>query len=170
MSRLTVEEAERQLPSEYPVSIIMERRPASNPWIEESWEAVGITVGEPGMEVHRGQPLKIHEDGPVTQYLHGGFTLRLHEDECESYYHNLMTPRPRCYVMARPDEREVPVPFLVGMSFDEAHAYLEAGDLVYAVAIPAELYRWCEAYVLARYVPERKYKRKLSHWKERGGQ
>jgi len=75
---------------------------------------VGITVGEPDLEVPKGQPLKIHEDGQVTQYLHTGFTLRLHEDECESYYHNLMTPQPRCYVMARPDEREVPVPFLVG--------------------------------------------------------
>lgn len=169
MSRLTVEELEQQLRSEYPVSIVMERRPASNPWIDESWEAVGITVGKPGLEIRQGQPLKIHEDGPVARYLHGGFTLRLHEDECESYYHNLMTPHPRCYVIARPDEQDVPVPFLVGLSFDEAHAYLEAGDLVYAVDIPAELYRWCEAYVLARYVPERKYKRKLTHWKEQGG-
>ena len=167
MSRLTVDEVERRLPSRYPVSIVMERRVSSSPWGGENWEAVGIAPGGPAADA-RGQPLKIHEDRASSQYLHPGFVLRLYEDECESYYHNLMTPHLRCYVVARLDEGEVPVPFLVSLSFDEAHAYLEAGDAVYAVDIPPDIYRWCEAYVLARYVPEKKYKRKLTHWHDGG--
>ena len=50
------------------------------------------------------------------------------------------------------------------MSFDEAHAYLEGDDEVYAVDVPAELYKWTEAYVIANYFPEKKKKRKLRDW------
>ncbi len=170
MSKVTVGEVVQTLPDEYPVSVIMERRCSSNPWIDEQWEAVGITAGEAGsLSAAAAGRVKIHEDDQSTQYLYSGFVLRLYADECESYYHNLMTRTPRCYVVARPDEDEVPVPLLVGLSFDEAHAYLEAGDTIYAVDIPPEIYRWCEAFVLARYVPERKYKRKLKHWAPEGG-
>ncbi len=168
MTGATVDELEARLPAEYPVSIVMECRCSASPWAELSWDALGITVGESASEAASGMPVKIHADQASSQYLYQGFTLRLHRDECESYYHNLMTPDPRCYVVARMDEHERPVPYLVSMSFDEAHAYLEAGDPIYAVAIPPEIYRWCEAYVLAHYVPERKYKRKLISWKDEG--
>ncbi len=162
MTAKQMQEVERALPSRYPVAVVMERRPSSSPWQEESWEAVGITAGD-AVATGDGRMVKIHEDGNLVRFLHGGFELRLYDDECESYYHNLMTPHPRAYVVARPDEEEVPQPFLVSLSFDEAHAYLEAGEVVYAVDIPPEIYRWCEAFVLARYRPERKYKRKLDH-------
>ena len=162
MPDLTVDEIQSTLPDSYPVGIVMERRPSASPWAEESWEAVGILTGEPASQEGI---VKIHEENGISRHLHGGFRMRLYPDECESYYHNLMTPHPRCYVVARSDEDEAPVPLLVSLSFDEAHAYLEAGNPVYAVDIPAELYRWCEAYVLAHYVPERKVKRKLNHWK-----
>lgn len=168
MTRPTVEELEAGLPDEYPVSIILERRLSNSRWSEESWEAVGITPGN-GADEQDATPVKIREGREATQYLFRGFVLRLHRDECESYYHNLMTPHPRCYVVARQeDEEAMPVPFLVSMSFDEAHAYLEAGDPIYAVDIPPELYRWCETFVLAHYVPQKKYKRKLTSWKEGG--
>ncbi len=157
-----VGEIEKMLPDQYAVSVIMERRHSSSRWADEAWESVGITVGGPAEANSR--PGKIRDDGDVTHFLHAGFSLRLHVDECESYYHNLMTPHPRCYVVARLDEEDVPIPFLVSLSFDEAHAYLEAGDAVYAVDIPPAIYRWCEAYVLAHYVPQRKYKRKLTQW------
>lgn len=167
MIHSSISEMEEGLPLEYPVSIVMERRTSSSRWSSESWEVIGIaagaapTVGEPGVR------RKIHEDGKSSHYLLSGFSLRLHRDECESYYHNLMTPHPRCFVVARQDEEEqMPLPFLVSMSFDEAHAYLEAGDPIYAVDVPAELYKWCEAFVLAHYVPQRKYKRKLTSWKK----
>jgi len=169
MTMTEVEARAQSLPDSYPVAVVMERREASGPWAEESWEAVGIMAGEGAALAADSTPVRIHEAPGVTRYLHGGFRLRLYEDECESYYHNLMTPHPRCYVVARLDGNEVPVPFLVGLSFDEAHAYLEAGDSVYAVDIPPEIYRWCEAFVLARYLPERKYKRKLDHRTPGGG-
>ena len=104
----------------------------------------------------------------MQQFLIGGLELALYPDECESYYHNMVSPAPRCYVIAHVDEDDGegrPDPFLVSMSFDAAHAYLEGGDEIYAVEIPPEVYRWTEAFVLAYYAPEPRRKRRLTDWR-----
>lgn len=156
-------------PEHFPVSVILESRPAVHTrWVDEVWSAVGIVVGSRD-DTADGEPRLIHEDGGVRRYLCSGLQVALFADECESYYHNMMTETPRCYVVAHLDEEETegrPDPFLVSMSFDEAHAYLEGDDEIYDVDIPPELYRWTEAFVLAHYFPEKKRKRKLKNWKE----
>jgi hypothetical protein len=69
--------------------------------------------------------------------------------------------------VARPGANdEAPVPFLVSLSFDEAHAYLEGEEQVYDVDVPAELYRWTEAFVLKHYVPEKRRKRQRKDWRQ----
>ena len=155
-----------QLPDKFDVAVILERRPASNPWSEHLWEVVGVAPGAVG----EGEPSKaatpISEHGDVALFKVAGFKVQLHVDECESYYHNLVSPTPRCFVIAEPDSGEGPIPFLVSLSFDEAHAYLEGEREVFAVDMPPELYRWSEAFVLRHYVPEKKKKRKLKDWRE----
>jgi hypothetical protein len=148
---------------QFPVAVIIERRPATSPWIDHTWRAAGIVVGR-----HSDQdPSRLlRQDGDRACFLVGGLEVALHVDECESYYHNLVSDTPRAYVVARLSEDDArPLPFLVSMSFDEAHAYLEGDDEIYAVDIPGELYRWTEAYVIAHYFPEKKKKRKLRDWK-----
>lgn len=145
-----------------PVSVILARRNSHNPWTEHVWSAVGITVGTTS---GNREPEMIREDAEGAYYLFGGFEVTLHADECESYYYNLVSDSPRAYILAHADSDAVePVPFRVSMSFDEAHAYLEGEDQIYAVDVPAELYRWTEAFVIAHYFPERKRKRKLRDW------
>jgi hypothetical protein len=165
MSTNNVKEIGEGLPQSFAISVIMEQSPSSSPWENECWEAVGVTVSSAGGEASDDVVTKIYEEQGVRRFLNPGFRIRLYTDECESYYHNLMSPTPRCYVVADPDENDVPVPFLISLSFDEAHAYLEGEEIVYAVDIPPELYRWSEAFVLAHYVPEKKIKRNLVDWK-----
>ena len=154
------------LPDSFIVSVVMEESPSNNPWLDRNWEAVGVSAGGVAEQPAGSAPLLIHEEQGIRRYLYPGFRIRLYVDECESYYHNLVSPTPRCYVVADPGEGEtpVPVPVLVSLSFDEAHSYLEADLNVYAVDIPPELYRWSEAFVLNHYVPEKKKKRKLTDW------
>ena len=146
---------------QFPVSVILERRPAESRWAEHVWTATGITVGR--QAEGEAQPIKqVHE---IVYYLVGGLEVALHVDECESYYHNLVSDTPRAYVVAHlEDDDPTPRPFLISMSFDEAHAYLEGDDEIYAVDVPPELYRWTEAFVIANYFPEKKKKRKLRDW------
>lgn len=146
---------------DFPVSVVLERRPAKSQWAEHVWTAAGITVGR-HTEI---EPQLVREEDDIAYYLLGGLHVALHVDECESYYHNMMSDTPRAYVVAHvEDASPMPQPFLISMSFDEAHAYLEGDDEIYAVDIPAELYRWTEAFVIANYFPEKKRKRKLRDW------
>lgn len=162
----TIEEQVKNMPTLFPVAVIMQKRPSNvTAWSDYQWQAIGITVVQADSSETK-QPVLVNEQGNMQQYLYRSFNLSLHQDQCESYYHNLMSPQPRCYVVTRQNENEVPIPFLVSMSFDEAHAYLECDEEVYDVEIPPELYRWLEAYVLAHYVAVERKKRKRQDWKK----
>jgi len=150
------------LPGSFPVAVVMERRVASSQWVDYVWTATGITVGRhPETE----EPRLVREEGDAAWFMVGGFEVTLYADECESYYFNLMSDTPRAYVLAHPvDDGGCPEAFHITMSFDEAHAFLEGEDEVFAVDVPPELYRWTEAFVIANYFPEKKTKRKLRDW------
>jgi len=155
------------IPDHFPVSVIMESRPSSSIWQDTYWDAVGVCSASdqpPGEIPDNG--VKVINRGEIKQIVYSSLKLRLFLDECESYYHNLMSPKPGCFVIAREDENGCPVPFLVSLSFDEAHAYQEGDDLVYAVPIPPELYRWMEEYVIEHYAPMKRKKRKRINWKD----
>lgn len=159
-----------QLPDAMAVAVVMERRPSDHPWVDEVWTATGVTGDTQANGDHGGDVRIVDEQAGVMRVLHPGFRISLHTDECESYYHNLKSPEPGCYVIARNDEDDVPVPYLVSLSFDEANAYQECEDLVYQVAMPPEMYRWVEYFVLQHYVPEKRVKRKRNNWKNSGKQ
>jgi len=153
-------------PAYFPVSVIMESRPSTSIWQDLSWDAVGVCSAiERAREEASSNDVKIIKRGEIEQLIYDNLKLRLFLDECESYYHNLMSPNPGCFVIAREDSKGRPVPFLVSLSFDEAHAYQEGDDLVYSVPIPTELYRWLEAYVIEHYAPMMRKKRKRKNWK-----
>ena len=66
--------------------------------------------------------------------------------------------------------RRIPEPFQelparAGRDRSGGDAYQEGDDLVYSVPIPAELYRWLEAYVIEHYAPVKRIKRKRKDWK-----
>jgi hypothetical protein len=153
-----------------PVQILFECRPAEiGKWIDHVWDAVGVVVGELPPDHREEEPVWSDESG-VQQFLVGGLRLQLHVDECESYYHNLMSPEPRCYIVAHvEDSNDRPRPFVVSMSFDEAHAYLEGEEEIYSVGIPPVIYQWTEAFVLSFYAPEQRRKRKRVDWSQPGG-
>lgn len=154
------------------VSVIMESHPSTHPWADEVWDARGVVVSPPGStEDDIEREVKTVEQGDKKQLIYSGMKVRLHLDQCESYYHNMMSPEPGCFIVAREEDEEgdqtdMPIPALVTLSFDEAHSYLEGDDTVYAVPIPKELYLWAEAYVLENYVAEKRVKRKRVDWKK----
>ena len=157
-----------KIPSSMTVSVIMESRPSASRWIDEVWSVVGVTVGQYGDDVAKQSAKVLIEQNGMKQLIYSGFSLTLHKDECESYYHNLKSPEPGCYVIARNDGNEVPIPYIVSLSFDEANAYLECEDTVFTTSVPPELYRWVEQFVLVNYVPEKRVRRKRKNWKNAG--
>ncbi len=167
MEKIELNDFEEQLPESMRVAVLMERQPSTHPWADYRYDAIGVVAR--GSDDEKGVT-RVFQDGDIEHYLVTGLGLRLHVDECESYYHNLMSPEPGCFIVAEQpdDDHTLPTPYLVSLSFDEAHAYLEGDELVYSVPIPPELYKWAEAYVLTHYVATRKTKRKLKNWSEDG--
>lgn len=165
MQEIELEDFKHKLPEKLAISVIMEKRPSNHAWVNFTYQAVGVVAGEYPQE---REVKKIYEQDGLERYLFSGLSLQLYVDECESYYHNLMSPQPGCYIVASEPETldEMPEPYLVSLSFDEAHAYLEGDEQVYAVEIPADLYRWTEAFILMHYVATKKTKRKLKNWSE----
>ncbi|MCK5360673.1 MAG: DUF3305 domain-containing protein [Gammaproteobacteria bacterium] len=163
-----IEITEINLPKSLAVSVIMESRPSASRWIDEAWSVVGVTVGESTINAESQAAQTLIEQDGVRQLLYSGFNLTLYEDECESYYHNIKAPSPGCYVIARNNGDDVPIPYLVSLSFDEANAYLECEDTVFTTTLAPELYRWLEEFVLVHYVPEKRIKRKRKNWKKAG--
>ena len=157
----------------------MESKPSNHQWADEVWDARGIVAsadnatGSPETDevTDENNEVKVIQQGDIKQLIYSGLKIRLFLDECESYYHNLMSPEPGCFIVARNEDKDgeetdMPIPVIVTLSFDEAHSYLEGDDIVYAVPIPPELYRWAEAYVLENYVAEKRVKRKRVDWKK----
>lgn len=146
------------------VAVLMQSVPvADNPWLDHRWELVGV------LPARHGPKEPVAPGGPDLGHRivrHDGLTLRLYRDETESYYHNLMSPRPMCYVVSRDQSGEVPRPMLVTASFDEANAYAEGDRRVDATALPAALHATIEAFVLTHFVPTRRAKRKRADWRQ----
>ena len=147
-------------PQSFRVSVVMERRNRPDArWIRESWHLMGVTLDQGTAESSEpGRVIRTWDQGE--QYLWSGFEVRLHRDELESYYHNLLAREPKIFVVTHTSDTGRPEPFLVSLSYDEANAYEFGGETVYNAQLPPVLYAWVEQYVLENYAPEPRLKRK----------
>jgi hypothetical protein len=163
-----IPEQDQQVPFDqgFPVAVVLGYRPqAADPPDGPAGEVVGVVAGAAteGAGVSR---LLIHSGPGGEQYLWTGFRLQLHRDGAESYYFNLVSDRPSVFVICRPGRDGRLKPALLTLGYDEAAAYMEVDELVARVAMPAEVYRWAESFVMQHYVPQRKNKRRRDDWKQ----
>ena len=120
MSPQSADELGASLPESFPISLIMQASPSENPWIDAYWEALGILSEKRSLAHPLPEVELVQEQSGVRRYLYRGFSLRLHVDECESYYHNLLATQPSCYVVASVADDGSPLPTLVTLSFDSS--------------------------------------------------
>ncbi len=135
-----------------------------NPWQAERWNVEGVVVGQRAPRTECDREV-LHQTSAERLYIFHGFSLGLYRDEAESYYQNLMAKNPSVFVHCRRGADGGLSPEHVTLSYAEADAYMEVDDDVFAVPMPAELYRWVEQFVLENYVPEKRKKRKRENWK-----
>jgi hypothetical protein len=150
----------------FPVALVLDYQGSSAiTWSAGRWQVIGAVAGQHGASQHRST-MSIRKDEAGEQVLCSGYYLRLHRDDAESYYCNLMGERPSLFVVCREEAGQRPEPTLVTVSYGEAASYSEVDGTVHAIAMPPEIYRWVEAYVLEHYVPEKRKKRKRDDWKK----
>ncbi len=150
----------------FPVALVLDYQCSSaTPWSAGRWQVIGAVAGMHGT-AQRRSTLSMRKDEAGEQVLCAGYHLRLHRDDAESYYCNLMGERPSLFVVCQEEAGQRPEPTLVTVSYGEAASYSEGDATVHAIAMPPEIYRWVEAYVLAHYIPEKRKKRKRDDWKK----
>jgi len=151
----------------FPVSILVDYQATlDNRWQAGRGRASGPVAGGQGQGEGVRQT-RLHADPGQQQTLWTGFNVELHKDDAESYYFNIVSDTPRAFVICTLEDDGPLRPLIVTLSYDEAASYLESDDIVESVAMPAELYRWVEQFVLENYLPQKKKKRKRENWKEK---
>lgn len=141
-------------------AVIMQRRVVQSRWQSEAWEPVGVLADYEG----KGEPRVILEQEGLTQWLYLGFRIELRRDEADGYYMNMTTDEPSVFVLWRMEEGRA-APQFVTVSYAEAARWMDAGESVDRVPMPAELRPWVSGYVERNYRPEPKKKRRPQSFK-----
>ena len=148
-------------PLRFPIAVIMQRTPLTNRWADESWGAIAVELDDTGIASVK----RIENQGDAMRWRCRGHEVELHPVEAEGYYLNLSTTDPTVFVlwrMAEPGDDAEPRarPLIVTLSYSEAARFLDAGEQVDAVPIPAPLHAELERFVAVHYRPEPRKKQK----------
>ena len=152
------------------VSVTMERREiVHRQWTRDEWDVVKVMVGsEPADDAYSSTV--VHRDETREQVLWTGLRVTLYRDFCEMYWHNLVSGKPRLFVVCHlhedEDGREQLRPVLITLNQEEANGHLETDNPVFSVPIPQSVLEWLEKFVMDNYVPEARRKRKRTDWSE----
>jgi hypothetical protein len=127
--------------AEVPVRVRFSLHRSDNVWQSTSWRLAEVVQDDAG-------PLQI----------------ALFRDEAEGYYLNVTTTEPSIFVLWRhpesPADDQPPEAVAVSVSYNEAARWMDGGEQVDRVAMPAEMTAWLSEFVNLFYVPEQKRKRK----------
>jgi hypothetical protein len=144
----------------FPIDVVIERRRLANRWIGETWQPAHVEATSSA----RGELAEcLGDDGTITRWRVGTYTIELHPAEAEGYFLNLTSPAPCVFIMWRMFDDRVPParPVVVTVSYNEAARLLDGGERVDNVPMPPEIMAWMKPFVAAHYKPEprRKVKR-----------
>ncbi|MBV8824151.1 MAG: DUF3305 domain-containing protein [Bradyrhizobiaceae bacterium] len=140
------------------VGVVVERRPATNPWIEHVWRPIGVLTGVPEAAPWTSLP---GASGADTFYA-GAAEVELHRTETANYQDNLTSGQPSLWVVLRPTDGDPPFT-VVTVTADpaEGEAFTEtATDLVEAVPMPESIAEAVAAFVAEHHVERTFEKRK----------
>jgi hypothetical protein len=146
------------------VGVLVERRKAASPWVEFTWRAVDVLVGEPSAAPWT--LLASSED--ATTFYAGASAIELHRSETGNYRDNLQSAAPALWVALRPQDGEPPYA-VVAVTADpaEGEGLTGAGDdLVDVVPMPEGIRQLLEAFVAEHHVERPYFKRERSSSRE----
>lgn len=144
-------------PSEhFPVTAVLLRKPSQNRWLKASWSLLGFL---PGLD---DTALKQAAGEGELVYL-TELQFQLHKQHCDAYYHNLMSGRPKGYLICS-EENGALSPRLATVDFDEAASFMETDEIVFDAPLADALCVWLEHFVVAHFKPAPPKKRRRQKW------
>jgi hypothetical protein len=128
------------------VAVVMQCRAVENRWQSEVWEPSGVLSSYEGA----AEPRVLVERAGLTQWLYPGLEIVLHKSEAEGYYHNVSSAEPSVFILWRIENARA-VPQFVTLSYDEASRWMDGGESVDRVPMPADLFAWVGEFVEQNY-------------------
>jgi hypothetical protein len=155
-------------PLRFPVTVIMQRTALENRWADERWDAVAVELEDAAAAPTDRVPSRVPGDAAnAVRWRCPGHEIELHPVEAEGYYLNLSASDPKVFVlwrMAEPDAEDDAEPrarpLIVTVSYHEAGRFLDVGEQVDAVPMPAALLKAMESFIALHYRPEPRKKSK----------
>jgi hypothetical protein len=141
-----------------PVGVVVERRRATSPWIDFTWQPVMALPGRPD-----AAPWTILSiDAEIATFYVGSTEIALYRTECRNYRDNVARVSPSLWIALRPTGIEPPYDLLaVTADPAEGESFTETGkDLVASVSMPSIVRDVVEAFVTAHLVEQPFHKRK----------
>ncbi len=142
----------------HPVSVVVERRTATNQWADHVWVPVAVLPGETTAAAWT----VLRETKALTAFIAGRATVSFFSSETPNYKANLETGAPVLWVVLRRCD-EAPGMFLALVLADpgEAEAMITAGeDVIETVPMPGQIREALEDFVAAHHVERGFHKRK----------
>jgi len=153
------------------VDVDIKRVPLANRWASEQWlpsavVPLGAVKNEAKNEANSeealksaGAPQRIADDALATTWRFSGFAIELHTTEAQGYFLNLSSDVPKVFVMWRLGEEPqhdgcAARPVIVTVSYDQAARFMDGGERVDAVPMPAAILAWMRPFVAEHYRPE----------------
>jgi len=133
------------------LAVVMQRRQTQGRWPGEVWQPVGV-VPDSG---EHGAPSRIVFSDTAEQWLYPGLELLLRKADADGYYLNVSTSEPKVFVLWREEDGRG-VPGHITASYSEASCWMEGGEQVDPVPMPADIYAWVGEFVELHYRPEPK--------------
>jgi len=144
-----------------PVGVVVERRRATSPWIDFTWQPVMALPGCPD-----AAPWTVlSNDAGIATFYAGSIEVALYRTESGNYRDNLAGGVPLLWIALRPTGLEPPYELLaVTADPAEGESFTQTGkDLVATVSMPAVVRDIVEAFVAAHPVKQPFHKRKRDH-------
>lgn len=139
------------------ISAVMLHQNSQHPWGKALWSLLGLMPGLTDIELQQAQT-----QGELHYF--SDLTLQLFPLHCEAYYHNLMSERPKVYLICQQQSEFILKPLLLTVDYDEAASYMETSEHVFDAILPEKMCKWLEQFVIAHYQPEMPKKRHRKKW------
>jgi hypothetical protein len=126
------------------------------------WRLTDISPNPPNIPI---APVGAGLHGQINDRHYVELELWVHRDEGEGYYLNLESPEPSIFVKWRLKEAAAgeigaPEAIAISLSYNEAGRWLDAGEPVDRVLMPAEMLPWLAEFTQLHYEPEGKKKKR----------
>ena len=122
--------------------------PVNSRWQSEEWRLAWVCPAG-ALPQAASQPF----GSQTNAHVHNDTVVEIHRDEAEGYWLNVTATEPSIFVLWRAEDGAAPQALAATLSYHEAGRWMDGGQSVDRVPMPAEMTAWLTDFVNRTYEP-----------------